>query len=201
MGGKNKILLIGGASHMGKSRIAKFLASHLGWSYRSTDKLARHPGRPWQEKQKEVPEHVADHYLLLPADELINSVLRHYGETVGPLFEDIVTSHATDQAADNLVMEGSAILPELVVTFRFDNIAAVWLTASNEFIRRRIYAASQYKTKSRREKTMVDKFLTRNQLFNERIVETVNRFGLMSMNIENTSNIEELAAKCLSKLK
>lgn len=57
-----KLLLIGGSFPVGKSPIAQFLASHLRGNYCSTDKLARHPGRLWQAKAKEIPKHVADYY-------------------------------------------------------------------------------------------------------------------------------------------
>ena len=60
----DRILLIGGASHVGKSTLAHSLASHLDCNYYSTDKLARHPGRPWQSEPKDIPQHVAEHYQL-----------------------------------------------------------------------------------------------------------------------------------------
>ena len=53
---KYRILLIGGTSHVGKSTLAQLLALKLGWNYRSTDKLARHPGRPWQPKAEDIPK-------------------------------------------------------------------------------------------------------------------------------------------------
>ena len=96
-----RVVLIGGSSHAGKSTLAQSLASHLGWSCRSTDEgLAPHPGRPWQVKPREVPKHVADHYLSLSVDELITDVLRHYKGNVWPLIKDIVTYQATDFTAD-----------------------------------------------------------------------------------------------------
>jgi 2-phosphoglycerate kinase len=197
-----RVILIGGSSHAGKSTLAQSLASHLGWSYRSTDKgLAPHPGRPWQVKLGEVPKHVADHYLSLSVDELINDVLRHYRDNVWPLIKDIVTSHATDLSTDRLILEGSAILPELVVTFTSNNIAAIWLTASNKLFEQRIYSASQYKVKSTREKKMIDKFLDRTYLYNERIMDAVKRLGLAIIDVEKASNVDELTGMCLSVLK
>ncbi len=183
---------------MGKSTLAQSLVSHLRWNYCSTDKLARHPGRPWQAKSKEIPKHVADHYQLLSADELIEDVLHHYRKNVWLLIEDIVTFHATDASSEKLVMEGSALLPELVVTLNFDNISTIWLTASNEFLRRRIYTASQYETKSPSEKMLVDKFLERNCLYNDRIIDTVTRLGLVSLDVEDASTADELMSLCLS---
>jgi 2-phosphoglycerate kinase len=185
MCGEYRILLIGGASHVGKSTLAQYLASHLGWNYRSTDKLARHPGRPWQTKPSLVPNHVADHYLSLSADELITNVLRHYRENVWPLIEDIVAFHATDMSSNRLVLEGSALLPELVNALNLKNISAIWFTASNEFLKRRIYAASDYESKTHTEKMMIDKFLERNNLLNNRIIDTINQLGLASFDVEN----------------
>lgn len=183
---------------MGKSTLAQSLASHLRWNYCSTDKLARHPGRPWQAKSKEIPKHVADYYQLLSVDELIEDVIHHYRKNVWLLIEDIVTFHATDTSSEKLVMEGSALLPESVITLNFDNIATIWLTASNEFLRQRIYFASQYETKSPYERMLVDKFLERNGLYNERIIDAVNRLGLISLNVEGASTVNELMSMCLS---
>lgn len=196
--GEHRLLLIGGSSHVGKSTLAQSLASHLRWNYCSTDKLARHPGRPWQAKPKEIPKHVADHYQLLSVDELIENVLHHYRKNVWLLIEDIVTLHATDAPSKKLVLEGSAMLPELVITLNFDNITAIWLTASDDFLRRRIYTASQYETKSPYERMLVDKFLERNCLYNDRIIDAVNRLGLMSLDVENASTVDELMCMCLS---
>lgn len=197
--GKPRILLIGGASHVGKSTLAQSLAAHLGWQYRATDRLARHPGRPWPTESQPVPHHVAEHYRLLSADELIADVLHHYRETVWPLIEAIVTVH-TAVASDQLVLEGSALLPELVESLNFDNIAAIWLTTSNEFLSRRIYAASDYKSKSDREKIIIDRFLQRNNLFNDRTLNTVNQLGLTNVNVEN-ANVDALIGLCLSAIK
>ena len=66
-----RVILISGPSHAGKSTLAHSLSLKLGWSRKSTDKLARHPGRPWTINQKPVPEHVTEHYLSLSVDELI----------------------------------------------------------------------------------------------------------------------------------
>jgi 2-phosphoglycerate kinase len=198
MDSRHRIIIIGGSSHVGKSTIGQSLASHLGCNFRSTDKLARHPGRPWQAKPKEVPKHVADHYLFLSADELITNVLFHYRKNVWQLIEDIVTFHATDASADKLVIEGSALLPESVITLEFDNIAAIWLTASNEFLRRRIYTASQYETKSPHERMLVDKFIERNFLYNDRIMYAINRLGLAHLDVETASNVDELMEMCFS---
>ncbi|MGB3295008.1 MAG: hypothetical protein WBB01_18660 [Phormidesmis sp.] len=197
---QHRVFLIGGSSHAGKSCLAQLLCSQLGWSYRSTDKLARHPGRPWQVKPKTVPIHVADHYLSLTVDNLIADVLSHYKDNVWPLIREIVTFHSTDLSTNQLIIEGSAILPEQVATLGLSNVAAIWLTADNKFFKQRIYEESQYEVKSPRDKEMIDKFLKRTCLYNARIRRDTERLELVSVDVENTSDRSELVRICLAAL-
>ena len=194
-----RILLIGGSSHVGKSTLAQRLADQLGWSYLSTDRLARHPGRPWQVPPQMVPQHMVAHYQTLSVEELIADVLRHYRENVWPLIEGIVTTRATDLSTDRLVLEGSAILPECIVTLPFTNIAAIWLTASHETIAQRIYAESQCAAKSPPEKALIDKFLRRSWQYNDLMREDVKRLGLASLVVDDTPLLDELIAACRSR--
>jgi len=86
------------------------LAAKLGWSCRSTDKLARHPGRPWVGAYgKAIPEHVAEHYRELSVEALFLDVLSHYEKNVLPQIEVIVHSHASDLSTECLILEGSAL--------------------------------------------------------------------------------------------
>jgi 2-phosphoglycerate kinase len=192
-----KLILIGGASHTGKSTLARSLADRFNWNYYSTDKLARHPGRPWQPKFADIPQHVVDHYQLLSADELIADVIHHYRQNVWRLIEDIVISHVDNLSSKTMVIEGSALLPELVNTLKSDNISRIYLTASNEFISQRVYTESQYEIKSPFEQTLIDKFCQRNYLLNNQIIEAVDQLGLFSFNVEQAT-LPELIDKCLA---
>jgi 2-phosphoglycerate kinase len=191
-----KLILIGGASHTGKSTLARSLADQFNWNYCSTDKLARHPGRPWQTQLTDIPQHVVDHYQLLSATELVEDVLNHYRQNVWPQIEQIVNNAATNIAESGTTIEGSALLPELVNTLKFANIATVWLTASNEFLRHRIYLSSQYASKSQFEQMLIDKFWERNCLLNDQIIAATNRLRLVSINVEMVLTPDELINIC-----
>jgi 2-phosphoglycerate kinase len=195
---RQKLILIGGASHVGKSTLAQSLAAHLNWNYCSTDKMARHPGRPWQPKSTDIPKHVVEHYQLLSADRLIEDVIDHYHENVWHSIEDIIISHVDNPSSEKMVIEGSALLPELVNTLKSDNISRIWLTASNEFLRQRIYTESQYETKSSFEQALIDKFWQRNCLLNDRIMDSVDRLGLVSFNVEQISIQDDSIDRFLS---
>lgn len=100
-------ILIGGSSLAGKSTLAAELSSELGWQAVATDYLARHPGRPWRDDGSTVPPHVLEHFATLSPPELLMDVLRHY-RSLAPRIREIV-----DGDANGLVVEGSAVLPEL----------------------------------------------------------------------------------------
>ena len=191
-----RVILIGGSSHVGKSTLADSLAAKLGWTQISTDKLARHPGRPWPEP---VPDHVAEHYLSLSVRELIEDVLHHYKVNVWPQVEAIVTEIATDTSKERIIVEGSALWPEFVVTLDVANLAAIWLTASDSVFEQRIRAASQYRTKSQRKRRIVDKFLKRSLLYNAQMMDAIRQHELVSVDV-NAASVDELIERSLSLL-
>lgn len=179
--------------------MSESLATALGWTHISTDSLARHPGRPWASTQEDVPDHVAEHYLYLSVDELIEDVLRHYRINVWPQVEAIIVSRLNDPCAAGIVVEGSALWPEFATSLDFDKIGAVWLTASEETFRRRIRAESMYRSKSPRERRMIDKFLERALAYNERMIAAVYRLGFALIDVRY-SNRTELTERSLSIL-
>ncbi len=194
-----KVILIGGSSHAGKSTVSESLAATLGWSHLSTDRLAAHPGRPWRPGREKVMDRVAEHYLCLTVDELMEDVLRHYRDIVWPKVEAIVASHSDDASTTGIVLEGSALWPEFLTGLDFDKVGAVWLTASDEVFRERIYVGSRYSSKSSRERMMIEKFLERTLAYNALMVEAVSRQGFILVDVLQ-SDVTELAERCLSSL-
>ena len=195
-----RVILIGGSSHAGKSTVSETLADRLGWSYLSTDRLAAHPGRPWRRTPGDkVMDIVAEHYLSLSVDELMEDVLRHYRVNVWPKVVELIESHVDDASANGLVLEGSALWPEFATGLDFHRVGALWLTAAEETFRQRIYANSRYSTKSGREREMVDKFLQRTIAYDARMVEIVNRRRFKLLDVEQ-SDVTELKERCLSAL-
>ncbi|MBV9788186.1 MAG: AAA family ATPase [Chloroflexi bacterium] len=195
-----RVLLIGGTSNVGKSTLAEALAGQLGWHYVSTDKLGRHPGRPWPSDGRAVPQHVAEHYLCLSVDELIDDVLRYYG-SLQPKITALVTAHATDHAIDPLVIEGSALWPEFVAPLKDDRVAMVWLTASDALLQQRIYHASRIAEAAAQEQRMIQKFVARTLRYNAAMMAAVQRLGLASIRVEATSSLEDLSHRCLELLR
>ena len=194
-----KVILIGGASHVGKSTMSQSLATRLGFSHVSTDNLARHPGRPWKRAPEKVSGHIAEHYLSLSIDELIEDVLCHYRVNVWPKVEAIVESHSNETASSGIVLEGSALWPDLVTSLDFDKTVAVWLTASEDVFRQRIHVESLYSSKSPRERNLIDKFLKRTLAYNALLVDTASQHEFILLDVLQ-SDVVELTERCLSAL-
>ncbi|MFK4100228.1 AAA family ATPase [Streptomyces sp. NPDC019531] len=188
------VVMIGGTSNTGKSTVAGAIAERLGFEHRSTDLLARHPGRPWRTPEREVPPHVAEHYATLDVDELIDSVLAHY-ERLWPRIEELVGAHAT---GPGLVLEGSALWPERVALLDAPHTAAVWLTADEGVVRARIRAGGCYDEASEGERALMDKFLARSVRYQELMVEAVDRLGLARVDV-GTESVSALADAVLGQ--
>ncbi|MEV6945121.1 AAA family ATPase [Streptomyces sp. NPDC051172] len=173
-----RVVLIGGTSHVGKSTVARAVAERLGFEYRSTDLLARHPGRPWRTPEREVPAHVAEHYASLTVDELITSVLAHY-ERLWPRIRTLITTHAAQNGAGaGLVLEGSALWPVRVAGLDVPHTGAVWLTADETVLRARVHAGGRYESATDEERALMDRFLARTERYQSLLVETLDELGL-----------------------
>ncbi len=142
---------------------------------------------------------VADHYLCLSVDELMEDVLRHYRANVWPQVVEIVASHSDEASTSGLVLEGSALWPEFATSPDFDKVGALWLTADEETFRRRIYSNSRYREKGCRDRRMIDKFLERTIAYDAWMVEVVKRRGFMLVDVME-SDVTELAERCLLAL-
>jgi 2-phosphoglycerate kinase len=180
---QKKLILIGGSSHVGKSTLAQYAANKLGWNCLSTDKLARHPGKPWiQPNKKIIPKHVVEHYKNLSPKELFIDVISHYEKNVLPQVEDIVRSE------EYLIIEGSALYPSLVRNLVNEKgVKAIWLTASEQLFRNRIYKESNFDNVSDDEKYLIEKFLHRTLLYNKRMMESVENLGFVYIDVESAS--------------
>ncbi|MFD7158858.1 AAA family ATPase [Kribbella sp. NPDC059898] len=184
-----RVLLIGGTSNVGKSTAAEALAARLGFTYVSTDRLGRHPGRPWGD----VPAHVVEHYRSHDAGALIDGLLAHY-ERMWPRIEELVTAHAVD--GPGLVLEGSGVWPEYVRRLTTPYTSAVWLTASEQVLTSRIQQASGYRTLPHDGRHLVDQFLARTTRYQHRMLAYLDDLPHISTPAGPTQILEAARSIC-----
>ncbi|MFJ8249881.1 hypothetical protein [Streptomyces sp. NPDC094466] len=191
-----RVVLIGGTSNTGKSTVAEAVAGRLGFEHRSTDGLARHPGRPWRTPEHEVPPHVAEHYGTSTTDELLASVLDHY-ERLWPRIEELITDRA-GSGAPGLVLEGSALWPARVARLTVPRTAAVWLTADATVVRDRVRAAGRYEEATDAERHLMDRFLARTGRFQKLMLEAVDALDLDRVDTGGGRTVAEVADAVLT---
>jgi 2-phosphoglycerate kinase len=189
--GAVRCILIGGRSNVGKSSVAAHLAAQLGWTNASTDKLGRHPGRPWGI----VPDHVVAHYTSLDDAAILSAVVAHQ-RGMWPKIEALVREHAEDTSKPGLVLEGSAVMPEDVATLGLPGVAAVWLTASDAFLRDRIEIESGYDAATPDGRHLIDRFIERNNRLDAVLRSAAREAGLPFVNVEGRS-VAEVADACI----
>ena len=194
-----RVALIGGTSHAGKSTTARAAAARLGWETISTDKLARHPGRPWPTPTWVVPDHVAEHYRTLATEELIDSVLAHY-RGMWPMVRERIETRAADAGAPPLVLEGSALWPELVAELELPSVRAVWLTADDALFDARIRRESGFEQAGPEGRRLIESFAARTRRYNAMMMRAVDRMGLPFVIVTAAMTEDEVTDACLVKL-
>lgn len=197
-----RVVLIGGSSNVGKSTLGQALAAKLGWDYRSTDKLARHPGFPWVgDDGLPRPADVLEHYCTLNVDELLADVLAHYKKNVIPQVNTLVRDYHSDPTLAGLVLEGSALWPEFVADLVDEaKVKALWLTASDSLFRDRIYSRSRFEQSSAAEKFLIQQFLDRTLLYNQSMRDELERLRFPVLEVESVRTPDELLNRSLAGL-
>jgi len=186
-------ILVGGTSSVGKSTVAALLAARLGWEHVSTDRMARHPGRPWKTSPRDVvPPHVLAHYRTLPVDRLVAEQLAHY-ERLWPT----VAALATDPAAAPMVIEGSGILPDGAAHLDRRASSAVWLTAEPALLATRIREMSRYDEVGENAQAVVRAFIARTHGYERIVIAAVRRHGFPVVTVDRDTTVAELVDRCL----
>jgi len=194
-----KVALIGGTSHVGKSTTAAAVAARLGWEVRSTDHLARHPGRPWPVGERPVPPHVIEHYATLGQDALIASVTAHYRANVWPLVRALVAERVAKGAAP-IVLEGSALLPDLVASLREPSARVVWMTADDALVDARIRRESRFEAADPEARQLIGAFIARSQRYNAEMTAQARRLALPLVEVTAQTTPEDAAERVAAAL-
>lgn len=167
-----RVVLIGGASLVGKTTLSRGLAARLGAEVVATDGLGRHPGRPWPAPRA----HVAEFYRRLSAEAIDAFLLDHHGN-LWPRVEALVRARL--EGGLPLVVEGSGVRPELAARMLADDrVRGVWLTASEATITDRIARISGRAHAAPEILELIDIFTARTLRDAQRVREAVDRYGL-----------------------
>ncbi|WP_370677085.1 hypothetical protein [Pleomorphomonas sp. PLEO] len=178
-------ILISGTSHVGKSTLAEKLAGRLKWAGMSTDKLGRHPGRPWLG----IPAPVAEFYARL-SPETIHWFLKVHHENMWPAIRQRI--EVERDAGRPFVLEGAALRPEYIAPIVSDEIFGVLLHADDAFLRGRMRSAADYEQRDGAERGLIDAFIDRSLRENAAFKDAALKGGLRIVDAADERAIDDL---------
>jgi 2-phosphoglycerate kinase len=188
------LIFIFGTSHVGKTTLANHFAKRLGLSIHSTDKMGRHPGRPWLP----IPAPVAEHYTRL-SDDTIYWFLRVHQENLWPHIHQQIRDAASQ--ATGSIFEGSALRPEFLATLQIEDSVPVGLYADDAFLRDRMLEASNYRHQDAGDRLLIDKFITRSLRQNADFVDVATREGIPLLNAADDAELTRYADRLVADLR
>jgi 2-phosphoglycerate kinase len=186
-------LLLLGTSCLGKSTCARGIGNALGWPVISTDKLGRHPGRPWTS----VPDPVTEFYLRL-TDDAIHWFLRVHHENMRPVIRE--TIKAAREAGSGFILEGAALRPEYLSDWEIGEALVICLHAERDALRERIERESAYSQQGDLIKITIDKFVERSVRENEALVKGAVRHKVLLADVTDLKNFDRLTRELTSRL-
>lgn len=186
-------LTITGASNTGKSTLATSVARATEIDSRSTDKMARHPGRPWPT----VRPHVAEFYAAL-TDKSIFQFLLHHHDNMWPHIKTLLRSN--EAGAKRCILEGSALRPEYLATLSQPQNLSICLYAPSDFLRNRIHVESEYATRDADHRFIINKFISRTINDNTANFEAARTHRIECIDVSRPKRFDDLKHRLITQL-
>lgn len=179
------ILLIG-SSHLGKTTIAAALAEARGCTALSTDKLGRHPGRPWEG----APEPVLSFFGALDAATIHWFLTVHHAN-----LRPVIAARLAE--ARPMVLEGAALRPEFLNGWGIAPTQALCLTAAPEVLSARMRAAAEATMPSDAVVAATEAFITRSLTESQALTQAAHRAGVPVWDVSDRT-LDDLTAAVIA---
>ena len=162
-----RVMLIGGSPMSGKSTIARAIAAQLGFSVIATDDLgaaARGVTIPAVAPDLFAmrAEDYREYYISHSVDELLEHAQRSH-RALWPAVESVIHDHAT--WAPSSIVEGWALLPDLVAKLDISRVAAVWVDVPDSVLEARVRANPEFYAGASNPDLMIRRFTQRSVEF------------------------------------
>lgn len=195
-----KVIYIGGPPMVGKTMVARILASRLQYGCVSTDDIGAaitaatdtnsHPEFHYMSAQ----DH-RDYYANTEIQKLIRDI-NEYHVALWPALRAVFNNHIT--WGTPVILEGWALRPDYVTELQGD-VAGLFLVADNDLLEKRIYS-SPFSEGARDRDGMLRGYLERSIWYSSDIQTQISRLGTPVIHVTEDMNPEELAHSCLGIL-
>ena len=143
---------------------------------------------------------VRDYYMSHSGAVLLDEVLLHYRNNVWPIAQAIVSARVSNLYDSCIVLEGSAILPDLVNESKLEQTRSIWLIASEDVITQRIYASSDYSNVRTADQQVIDRFLDRSLRYNQLLIDSLKDTDNCYLDVSDTLAVDVLLKELTDKL-
>lgn len=199
-----KVIILGGPPMIGKSSVARHLASRLTYGCISTDDIGlaiksatTAETHPRLHSMDGID--YRDYYIERSAQEILTDGMGTHEET-WPGIEAVVRTHA--DWSYPVVFEGWAMWPERVAELlaELDTVSALWLTADDDLLESRVRATERFYAGASDQEAVIQKFVPRNIEYNELMMSAVDRLGLPSVKVGSHDSTEQITNRCAELL-
>ena len=162
-----RVILIGGSPTSGKSTVARTIAAKLDYSVIATDDLgAAARGVTGPSVAPDLfpmrAEDYREYYISHSIEELLEHAQRSH-RALWPAIESVIREHAT--WASSSIVEGWALLPDLVAKLDLSEVVAVWIEVPESVLEARVRADAAFFTGASNQELMIKQFTRRSVEF------------------------------------
>jgi 2-phosphoglycerate kinase len=194
-----RVILIGGAPLSGKTAAARLIGQCCGMPVISTDHLGE-AARAVTSPSSNPDLHACnlidhrEYYASNSPERLFQDALRAH-RALWPAIEAVIRRHL--EWAGPAVIEGSALLPHLVVTIPSPLLCAVWIEAPEAVMRMRLQAEADFVRGASDPSLVVERFVRRSAHMNEWLRAQASACGLPYVALSGSESPHDVSSLCL----
>jgi len=198
--GYPKVIYIGGTPMVGKSTVARLIASRLQYGCISTDdlgaaiaavtKATTHPEFHYMGEQD-----YRDYYAANSAEKLIRDIDDQH-QALWPALQTLFQNHSS--WGTPIIIEGWALRPDYVSELGGD-IAGLFLLAEDALIENRV-RSSRFSENANHREAMLQRYLERSVWYNSVIKGQISRLGLRAIQVSEDMQPNKIYDQCMRVL-
>ncbi len=185
---------IGGSPCSGKSTIASTIAAEFGFKLYSVDQQDLEHVSRIQADRHPVMHRVHnlswEEIWMRPVEQLLRDQIEYYHERFEMIIEDITAS-----SSDHLIVEGAALLPDLLNKLPVPKRNSVFMIPTYQF-QRHYYEKRSFiqhiLEQCEHPETAFDNWMLRDDLFGEEVSHQALRLGYTTIRVDGSIPIEQL---------
>ena len=190
-----RVILVGGAPMSGKSTVARIMAAQLGFSVIATDDLgAAARGVTGAAVAPDLfaarAEDHREYYVSHSVAELLEHAQRSH-RALWPAIKSVIHEHAT--WASPSIIEGWALLPDLVATLDLSGVAPVWIEVPDTVLEARVRANTAFYAGASNPNLMIKRFTARSVEFGRELRVQISGLQLPLVRLSGAETPEETA--------